>query len=290
MAKFIALLTLFALTIPNPAQARFESMSDQSYRKWLSKDVGKFAYQDSIKDFVEASPFIESKDKLEFITLMEAASVSTQKYMEVLNRSDLPEVEKQRLQALTRNRGFLFLYYLEQEKVPAEMLSLFDLKKTYEVGKIVDGEICQGMPFTVGGVHKMRNVVFSGPATSALVFKTKGGRIVNIVLKCNNGCISSLGLIKVHIPSGMPTVTEQLEKELSPPPKVKKALASVAGEVDCPDGRKLIANVWSFCLGTRAIGLLGACRARSQRFSFLTHLSKRGVSEIGTITACVKLI
>lgn len=232
MIKFIVLLVV--LTFPNIAEAKFEKMADQHYRVLLSGDVGKFGYRGCPRELVEANPFIAEEEKPKFTKLMEDASITASKYIEVTNGLDLPEDGKVYLRELVAGRECLFLAHLEEWGVPAHIIKHFNLKKTYEVDMLREGEICMGMSFTVDGRHKMRNIIFAGPDTPALVFKTDKSRL-KIVLKCSNGCVPTMDLVLPHIPSGTPTVTQELRKG--------QARSSVTEK--CPDGYQLVANVWS---------------------------------------------
>lgn len=225
-AMFAAVVFAVVALITGAAEAKFEKMSDQSYYTWPGTEVGRFAYTGSIREFMEASPCVK-QDKAGLVALMEAASVPAPKYLEAVNASDLPDAEKQRLRSLAERRGFLFLYHLEQGKAPAGLIAKFGLKKTYELGELKDGEVCKCMPFTVGGVHKMRNVVYHGSSHPVLLFKTKTG-MVRVDPRCNNGCFEPLSLENVHIPPDRLTVTEQLAKDQP-----------------CPNGWRLVANAWS---------------------------------------------
>ena len=235
MIRILAVISVIALALLNigKAEAKFEAaMLDERVYSSPEKEVGRFAYQWSVRGYIEASPYIDAGDKSELIILIEQSSVTSEKYLKVVDGSGLPEVEKQRLRQLANGRGFLFLAHLEEGHVPAGIISLLGLKKNYEYDEVRNEEICKGMPFTVNGAHGVEERSLRGVSASGDHLQDRQGQ--------------SQG--RAEVQQRVPTCRKRDGED------VRATGSNMAKHLEqgvvwpmpgCPDGGQLHANVWS---------------------------------------------
>lgn len=190
MRHAIAILVALLVVAPPPAGA-------EQFR-W--RNVGQDPYLGNVAEAVNQLKQLSPEARTKLAEAIASSTVASVRFKRAIEESNLTEVEKRQMLALTANRQFLPWYLIEKSARP-EFVSAVgraeNIAVTYTVGEIQPDEKCDSMVFGRGSV---KDVIFDPEEKKpieALVYEIRDGAVgyrVKLPVACNNLCFSSYGL------------------------------------------------------------------------------------------------
>lgn len=190
MRHVIAILCTLSMVVPMAVEAE----------PFLWRNVGVDPYLGNIAEAVSQLKQLSPEARTKLAEAIASSTVASVRFKKSIDASNLQEVEKKQMLALTAKRQFL-PWYLIEKSAPPELVSAVwkaeNIAVTYTVGEIQTGEKCDSMVFGRGSV---KDVIFDPEdkkPIEALVYEIKDGAVgyrVKLPVACNNLCFSSYGL------------------------------------------------------------------------------------------------